>query len=127
MFLMATPITNPWATVLFLLVLCAVGLVIRANMYSGSSTVEKISGILAAFVIVGCIALLIFNSDTNSPASQTCPNCDKGYVLSDNYCSECGASLLSDSDAALTCNGCGTEIRDDAKFCSNCGEPQTIE
>jgi sulfatase modifying factor 1 len=61
------------------------------------------------------------------PDSKTvpCPSCNK-EVPAGTWCDSCGASLLPLVEALRTCQACGTQNRESAKFCLHCGKSLAV-
>lgn len=60
--------------------------------------------------------------DDNLEKVIYCPNCKKVIPQGKKFCSQCGTSVLVNTDEKMImCNICGNSIKQGKKFCSKCG------
>lgn len=52
--------------------------------------------------------------------SLICPNCNYKTEGNEQFCSKCGAKLVSLQDKTF-CSSCGAELKPNARFCAQCG------
>lgn len=65
------------------------------------------------------------SSHADEPVNSMCAKCGAAITPTAKFCSECGATQIKPTPAAIKCITCGVEIPESASFCYECGAERT--